>query len=65
MPLLGDEVKHIDARLDMTRIDLQRLRLALLVDLNRIYPKTLDVAAISALHEGRGAGPFQEIVLSY
>jgi len=52
--LLGNEVKHVDARLDMTRIDLQRLRLALLVDLNCIYPKTLDVAAMSALHEGRG-----------
>jgi hypothetical protein len=38
----------------MQRIHLQRFRLALLVDLNRIYPKTIDIAAISALHEEQG-----------
>ena len=47
-------MKHIDARFDMRRIDLQRFRLALLVDLNRTYPKTLDIAALSSLHDGRG-----------
>ena len=46
-------MKHVDARLDMRRIDLQRFRLALLVDLNRIYPKTFDIAALSALHDER------------
>lgn len=48
------EVKLVDPRLDMTRVQLQRLRLALLVDLNRVYPKTLDLAAFSALHDGGG-----------
>ena len=43
-----------DPQLDMKRVNLQRFRPALLVDLNRVYPETLDVPSMAALHEDRG-----------
>jgi hypothetical protein len=47
-------MERIDSRLNMKRVDLQRLRLALLVDLNRAYPTKLDVASLIAIHDHRG-----------
>ena len=43
-----------DPQLDMKRINLQRFRLALLVDLNRVYPEMLDATSMAARHEDRG-----------
>lgn len=48
-------MNRVDARFDMMRVQLQRLRLALLVDLNRVYPEHLDVPSLVALHDDRGS----------
>ena len=39
----------------MMRVQLQRLRLVLLVDLNRVYPDHLDIPSLMALHDNRGS----------